>query len=130
MKLVNTSTKTYATFFFAGSFFSEESRIEVDNREVESLEIPKGCFAVQFHDIKTAEIDINGTMVKAYSDPVNKSGKVYIDADVLNRAEVAEKEGENAIVVRNMEGSGWSQVVLCRTGNYQPFLEGDRVVNL
>lgn len=130
MKLVNACKKTYANFLFPGSFVPEESLKEVKNRELNELSIPENCFAVEFFDSVTAEVEIDGEIFETSSRRINQSSKSYINATIMTKDDVADELGNDSTLFRNMEYNDWNEVIKCVTGNFQPFNKGDIVVNV
>ncbi len=126
MILMSAGKKTYAIFLFPRL----QSVKEVQGRELNELEIPEHCFAVQFFDKVTAELVIDGTVVQTSSDRINESGRSYINATILNLDEVAAQHGRDSLIFRNMEMNKWKQAVECVGGNVQSFNKDDSVVSV
>ncbi len=129
MKATEINQKTYVHFLSPGSFFPEESEIEVTDRDVDTLEIPNGCFAFNFFDIVevTCQDDM-GKVIKTHSNPLNESSRYYVNGTIMTKEEIGTQEGFDSILFRNMESNGWEEIVKCKTGNFQPFNEGDSIV--
>jgi hypothetical protein len=119
-------TTTYAEYYLPGIFVSETSRVPVTGRDPQQAarEAPPSAFAFRFCDVVTGTL--GGTGVS--SGPVNASGRYYIDAEALTIAGVEALPGDHRILLDNMRINGWDQVVLCRTGNFQPLEPGDTIV--
>ncbi len=125
MQLMRSEMKTYARFLFPGSFVSEESVKEVPSRNVAELDIPGNAFALQFFDQGTAVFNVDGHEVEFTSKRINVSGNTYIGGLLMTLEEVRQRHPDKSNLIANMEGNGWNRVIQCRTGNFQPFEDGD-----
>ena len=112
--------KHYVTFLYPGAFFPEESSYEVQSRDPEELEIPKGAYAFYFSD-REEEVKNNETLTGPFK---NISKRHYIEGKVYSLDEIKILFPDKEILISNMEGS-YSHVVRCKPGNFQPFEEGD-----
>ena len=116
--------KTYATFYHPGSFFPEETTREVVSRDVDALRpFPPSAFAVVFYDLVEGEID----GVEVSSIPRNYSKRVYIGGEVFTLDQLPDDDKHHRLR-SNAECNGWPALIRCRTGNWQPFREGETVV--
>lgn len=115
-------TKTYVEFRSPGSFFSEFSTREVENRDIAALSVPDNAFAFQFFDIVFSETE-DGVALR--SGRLNVSPLHYYGGRVLSANEAIQECGEGSIMSRNIEYNHMDKVIECRFGNWQPFNEGD-----
>jgi len=118
-------TKTFVEFKYPGSFFSETSSKEVDDRDPGNVEVPEGAFAFTFYDQIVGTAKSCGKDHRVNSLPFNRSGVFYCGGEVLSLAQVKALPGDHSILVGNMERNKWEHVIKCRTGNFQPFENGD-----
>lgn len=121
--------KTYVEFLYPGSFFSESSSLEVKDRDTINLKIPELAFCFYFYDVKEQEITTDwGEIQTLKSKMENVSGKYYIDGEVLTYEDVVKLDSGSSqyrILLCNMKTNSILRVVLCRTGNIQPFEDSD-----
>jgi hypothetical protein len=117
------TTITYVTYYCPGLLFPEETVKPVDVRDPQQQanKAPANAFSFYYYDIVRAIVYVDGERVETSSEPRNISKVHYIDAKLLNYDEVSALPGDNATLLGNMRGNGWHNVVLCRTGNFQPF---------
>ena len=120
-------TTTYIAYLTPGSFMSEEStrKVEKRNPEEDIKEAPEYAFAFFYFDIVKTSVKVGDEQVDTSSGRRNISNRYYIDAEVLDLKAVEALEGDTEILIRNMKGNGYDQVVRCRTGNFQPLDEKD-----
>src|SRR5688572_3005691 len=124
------TTTIYIEYLLPGAFLPEEDTRAVPNRDPrrDAAEAPAGAFAFTYHDVVTATVAAGGEQVATASPPRNRSGRYYLDAEELTAADVAALPGYHRILLDNMRCAGWSTVVRCRTGNFQPKAPGDVLV--
>jgi hypothetical protein len=118
---------TYVAYLHPGSFLLEESVKPVDarNPQQQANDAPESAFAFFYFDIVSATVSVQGEPIGTSSDRLNISKTYYIDAKLLTSDEVAALPGDHNILLSNMRCNGWDPIVLCRTGNFQPFAEND-----
>lgn len=123
-------TTTYVEYLYPGAFFPEDARAEVTGRDWETIARSAGqsVFAFRFYDVMSAVATIGDLTVTLRSCEVNASGWYYIDAVRFTAADVAALPGDRSILLDNMRGNGWAEVVRCRTGNFRPLEDGDVLV--
>src|SRR5262249_9742468 len=100
-----TTTTTYVRYLLPGAFFPEESVREVADRgpQEAARNAPDGAFAFAFHDRMSTTAD--GVTLR--SDPLNVSGRYYINAEPLTAGDVAALPGNHSILLANMRGNRW-----------------------
>lgn len=125
-----TTVTSYVTYYFPGTFFSEESGRPVGSRDPRQAAVnaPETAFAFTFHDVATTTAEVDGQEVKLASRAPNQSGRFYIDAEKLTADDVAAMGDDGRILLSNMRGNNWPVMLRCRTGNYQPLTEADQVI--
>lgn len=117
-------TKHYVTFLCPGAFFPEESTREITVRDPNRIDVPENCFAFEFYDV--SRVEENGEILTGM--PRNKTGRYYVDARILTQEDVEREFPDKTILLSNMRGNGWKHVVLCKTGNFQPFEQTDALI--
>jgi hypothetical protein len=124
------TTVTYVRYLTPGVFYPEDYARIATGRDAARIarEAPGDVFAFEFYDIVTTTVTVDGRDVELRSNPINKSGLYYIDAEKLTSAEVALLPGDHSILLANMRGNGWDPVLRCRTGNFRPLETGDQVI--
>lgn len=106
-------TKQYVIILYPGSFTSNDSFQEIENRE--SFVIPENAFAYQFFDKEVVEIE--GETL--FSKPKNHS-KTFYRGELYSVSDVEQKVPDNNILLSNMKINGWNTVIKCRQG-FLPF---------
>lgn len=135
------SKKTYAEFAFPGLLFPGSEAVEVKNRGVLKLNVPKAACGVRFFDILITSIVNKGKkLVKAESNPVNKSKYYNIGTKVCTADEVrAETEKEKFIIsedtirgrenmLKDMKQKKLKFALKCRVGGFVKLEKGDLVL--
>lgn len=113
--------KTYVEFSFCGVVVDNVSSLEVETRDVESLQVPDGAFGFQFFDLLSTMVG-NDELV---SSRLNKSPMHYYGGRIMTIDEVRAEMPEEQILIFNMECNGYDRVIQCRYGNFKPFNAGD-----
>lgn len=122
-----------AEYLFPGSLFSEETVRVLPERSVEAAveAAPKGCFCFTLYDTETAP-DL-GPDFKVLPVRKNVSGRYYLGGELYDVAAIESLASAEAldlsILASNMRANGWERVIRCVTGNWQPFTDGDVLVN-
>lgn len=112
----------YVTFLYPGLLFPNESSIKINSRD-DKFEIPKECFAYYFRDRE--EVEQDGELLTG--DWKNVSGRFYF-GEIFDEEMVKALVPDNKILLSNMRGNGWKELVKTRRGNFQPILENDKVI--
>lgn len=133
--------KTYAEFTVPGLLFPESEVVEVKNRNVLKLSVPKAACGVGFFDILTTSIANKGKKpVKAESNPVNKSKYYNIGTKVYTVDEVwAETKKEKFLIsedairgrenmLKDMKQKKLKFALKCRVGGFVKLERGDLVL--
>lgn len=114
--------KHYVTFLFPGSFYPEETIVQIDSRE-STFDIPGNCFAYYLWD----RIEVVQGDETLYGERKNKTGRFYF-GEVLTIDDVKSKYPESKILISNMEMNNWKKIVRTRRGNFQPIEAADTVL--
>ncbi len=114
-------TKHYVEFDSPGSFFPESTSFEVSAWDVDEAltHLPKAYgkpFAFQFYT-RTREDDAMD------AETTNRSKRYYLGGKVYKLHELPQDD-DHSILRSNIEGFK-SDAIKCSTGNWQPFREGD-----
>jgi hypothetical protein len=122
-------TETFVELFFPGAFVSENSQFKVETRDPQAIaDMYPNAYCIQFYDLTSKEVVVDGEKQRVSGKRKNLSPKYYPFGRVLNTDDVRKMPGDHHILIANMECNNWPKVVRCRTGNFQPFQEGDEVL--
>lgn len=113
----------WAEYLMPGILFPEETVKQLDSHDaLEALsKAPEDSFCFTLFD--TLEPPDLGPDFRVLPTRKNQSKRYYIGGS-LHTIEEAEKMGADGVAA-NMRGNNWAVVIKCRTGNWQPFLDGD-----
>lgn len=132
-RTVTEETITFIEFFYPGSLFSESSDRQVKNRD-KPKRIPKNAYSYRFYDKVKITIEGEDAWTKDevfWRKAKNFSGQHFIDGEKFTLVQLKKKYGKDdnyAILISNMKCNRWKHVVKCKTGNWQPFEKGDKIV--
>jgi hypothetical protein len=129
-----TRTKITATPLYPGSLFPEDGRpVEIDDAD------PQTALAAVADTGAWFALEVRTTTEKRWTD--GDGGELWRTAAELSRYRIYVGEALTAddierlddghdysILLSNMRGNGWEQVVRTRRGNFQPIEPGDVVV--
>lgn len=121
--------KSKVKYYFRGFFFDEHSVLDISDRSIKKAieQAPDGAFAFSFYDVQ--ETPDLGPEFEVRSVPLRESGMYFIDAEVFSLGQLRAKNDPSLrILITNMESNGWEYAVHCRTGNWKPFEQNDRLV--
>jgi hypothetical protein len=123
---MNKQTVHYVTFWSPGSFVAEEWTVPVDSPDPRKVAWPDNAYA--FRMFKREDV-IDGD--KTYQGKPERIGKIYYhpDSSVQSLDEARTNPRATRILISNMEGNGWQQVIWTRWGTWpQPFEPADMEV--
>ena len=120
--------KTYVEFLYPGIIVSESSSKEVQSRDISTIEIPGGAFALKFYDIEYNEVKIDGKVLKDEPKRCRETGWQYLGGEVLTLADVEKKMPSERILISNMEWNKIKKVVKTKFGQCMPMEKGDCVI--
>jgi hypothetical protein len=114
----------FVTLMSPGSFFSEETVYPVDSWDPEAVRarVKPHHFALRFHTRERGPDDLD-SRVSA------RSGVYYVGGEVYTLEEVERQFPECGTLIRNMRNNDWARAVRTRIGNWQPFDDGDTLLN-
>lgn len=121
-------TKTFVEFYFPGPICSETSHREVSSRDPIQVEVPKGCFAFQFYDQDTEEVEVFGKKRTLFDDRKNVSPMYYLGGEIVDQRE-AERRGKT-ILADNMRCNGYKHCILTPQGQAFPVEDRDVVLKV
>lgn len=87
---------------------------------------PNHAFAFILYDLPDETPDL-GPEFTVIPKRQNQSHRYFIGGKIVTRDEVSGWGKEFSTLHFNMGNKGWNPMVLCRTGNYQPLLDGEIV---
>ena len=126
---MRTERARWVTFLRPGTLFAESERRRVDRdataQDALALALPHEFAFTMEDEITRTEVIDGHTLTNREVVPLG--GVYYIDAEVLDARQVEALAGVSSggertrRLLRNMRSNGWSRVVRCRTGNWQPF---------
>jgi hypothetical protein len=138
-----TETQAVAKYFSPGAMFAEEDTVELPDRSVDAAvtRVPDHAFAFVLYDRPIIDFDYDAGRFTVIPKLLNPSGKHYIGGQVFTCDELralAEQEGDpdkyRVLIANVSHYEGGTNVegraIRCRTGNWQPFEEGDVVVDV
>jgi len=118
----------YVDFTIVAGLFYESDVKRVDSNDPNQVEFPNRAFAFRF--CSRTEVESDGEMLTGDWEREDvryymKGSKVF----TLEEVKAGVLEGDNRVLISNMEGNGWDKVVQTPFGNVQPFEENDRILN-
>ena len=132
----------WAKYLLPGSFFSEDTAIELAERSVAAAvaAAPENAFAFKLYDTAVVDFEFNAGLFRVFPIPQNESETHYIGGEVFDcddLRKLAEVEGDPKkydILIANVtrytsDGFVEGQAIRCRTGNWQPYEEGQVLVD-
>lgn len=117
--------KHFVRFRYLGSFFSKESSNEVADRDPLKVGVPEGAFAFTFYDLVVGVAIENGKAIPVSSAALDESNHYYYGGKIYTVTELKKELPNKRILVSNIECNGYRRAIKCRTGNWQPFGDGD-----
>lgn len=124
------TTEHWVKFLLPGTLFPEETRVQLESRSTrEAMAFAdKNAYAFKLYDVEVRTGVLEDGEKIENRRMVNESGMYFIGGKLLDKEDIAKENELNnrySILLSNMESNGYEYVVRCRTGNYQPFQEGD-----
>lgn len=135
-----TTRKTYAEFTVPGLLFPETEAVEVEDRNIRNLKMPKTAYALKFFDILITEISNGKRRVKAKSKPVNYSRVYNIGTRICTKEDVIRETRKEKLnkdirenrsrMLRQMEIDKCKYALRCQIGGFVPLKKGELVILL
>jgi hypothetical protein len=113
--------RKWATYSSPGSFFAEETRREVPleaTPETVAVMAKSYEFAFTLELVTRRSADVEGHNLS--SEERQPIGGRYFIGGTIFTADQLTAPGDRRLL-SNMRANGWSRVIRCRTGNWQPF---------
>ena len=125
-------TQPMARYYMPGSFFSEDEAREISDCSIDAAvaQAPEDAFAFVLYDRPVIDFEYDPKLFRVAPVPQNESGKHYLGGKTYTPDELRALPGDHRILIGNVEGNGWGRAIQCRTGNWQPFEEGDVLVEM
>jgi hypothetical protein len=128
--------KHHARYALPGSFLNESDSRELSDRSADAAvaRAPERAFAFVLYDTAEVDFEYDPNLFRVTPRPQNESGRHYIGGETFTPDELrqlATDEGEPGkydVLIANVEGNGWGRAIRTRAGNWQPFEEGDVLV--
>jgi hypothetical protein len=110
------------SYSIAAGFFPETYTADISERSAAAAftVLPPEAYSFYFYKVDTDLPEV-GEHFRVESVPFDKSPTHYVDGVVYTKADVEKMGDEMRILLSNMEGNGWSHVIKCNTGGWQPF---------
>lgn len=121
----------YVTYLLPASFFSAEKveAIPERNPQQQAVDAPKEAFAFYYYDIVTVVVEHKNEEVCLESEHLDMSGTHYIGGKVYALDDL-ENQPDRTILAANLRSFNAKAAILTRVGNFQPFFEGDEVIEI
>lgn len=125
-----------AEFQLPGFMFTENVTREIPTRDdADVLAVaPDHAFAFRVCDVPAVVPNMDGFTVTPI--PYNWGPRTFIGGDVFDVDMIESDDrlradlglSDDRTLIANARSNGWPRVIRCRTGNWQPFEDDDRVV--
>ena len=116
--------KHYVEFMLPGLIVSESCTKGIPLRIPVDVEVPKHCYAFRFFDVEEIVFDRE----RFSGQRKNYSGYYFVNGELLDYDQVAEKLGNDSICARNMKCNGKEHVFASNSGGHYPFDDKDVVL--
>lgn len=110
--------QTYVEFLYPGIVFDESSAKPVDGRNPSEIEVPDRAHAFRFYDVGETTDEDSGVTLK--SERMHYSGTYYPGGEVWTQERVWRELPDERILLSNMKGNRWEEVVRTRFGSWHP----------
>lgn len=129
--------RSYVEFLYPGTLIAEREAEPIALRDPALVEVPEKAFAFRFFDKLTVVVREGAEDIELRSDRINESGMYYLGGEVYSLPELEHifpeatvlTQQEATVLTQNMRNNNWVQVIKTRLGNWQPFEEGDRLLD-
>lgn len=122
----------HVDYFLPGAFMPEHQAFEITERdpEVAARQAPDNAFCFVFYDLPIPpKIDLDPEYFRVVpTKRLNVTKRYYIGGTVMTASEIVIHEDGHPIMLANMRANHWKRMVLCRTGNWQPFEDDDEQI--
>jgi hypothetical protein len=129
-------TVTKVEYLMPSLMFPEEGYIDVDHRDPQRAlgQVPENAYTFRFYALTyLSAVSELGEEVELPPTRSEVSGWYYPGGSVYDLATIQQldrmhPDGEYRVLASNMQGNGYTEVVRCRTGNWQPFEPADELL--
>lgn len=124
-------TTHHAEYVLPGLLFPEETTRQLDARDpAEAAEkAPEGAFAFVLYDLPVVpDTGLDPEQFRVTPKRQNVSKRYYLGGTLHSLDEVRAMGDDKRTLVANMEGNGWATVICTPFGNWQPFEDGDTLL--
>jgi hypothetical protein len=124
-----------ARFRMPGALFNEDQAEEIraPQPDLAAAIAPRQAFAFTLYERPVVDFEFDTRRFRVVPIPQNESRVYYIGpASVWTQAEIrimVDSGKVDRTLLANMEGNGWERVVRTRLGNWQPFEDGDVILD-
>lgn len=124
---MNIITKHTAVFYSAGSFFADQTRVEVNSADPEAVKFPDGAYAFVLRQHN--EVEIDGVIYRSAETQSTPFTYYHPDSCLKTLDEVLADPRSGPYLASNMRVNRWDRVVYTRYGNWpQPFDPASTVI--
>lgn len=115
-------------YLLPGVFLAEYTRLTIKDRSVEEAVrlAPDNAYCFTIYDVEDAP-DL-GEDFDVVPMPKNRTKRHYLGGELFTPEEIEALPGDHSTLIANARGNDWPRMIRCRTGNWQPFEDGDVVV--
>jgi hypothetical protein len=121
-------TTVHAEYLSPGAFFPEESSKRLDAYDPDEAlrKAPSDAYCFVLYRLAVPSVDL-GPRFRIVSVRQDVSKRYYIGGKLFTVEEIEQLPGDNHLLASNISSYG-GMGILCRTGNWQPFNEGDMLL--
>jgi len=122
--------KHFIQFQYSGSFFSEETSVEIVERDPSKIEVPPGAYCFSFYDqiVGTIIESIGDKEIAVNSAQLDKSPTYYYGGKVYTVEELKKKFPNEQTLITNVEINSCKRTIKCRNGNWRFFKDDDVLI--
>lgn len=141
MSTVEGPSRPMARYYMPGSFLAEDTARELSDLSADAAltVAPDNAFAFVLYESPICDFEFDASRFRLLPIPQNESAKHYIGGEVftcdeLRELAIAEGDPKKYDILISNVSSGWGhtleegRAIRCRTGNWQPFEDGDVLV--
>lgn len=117
-----------AKYLIPGILMPEEMTVDLDDYSpIEAAEkAPDAAYCFTIYRLPVVDFHVPSGF-DVTPKPRDESNRYYLGGMLYSLEEIEDMAGMD-ILACNMRCNGWDRVILCRTGNWQPFEKGDAIL--
>lgn len=121
----------HAEYASPGSFFSETGAVQLEARDVDEAvaKAPGHAFCFQLFDRYVIDFEYDKRRFQVAPKRTNESGRYYLGGETFTLEQVRAMGDDFRTLAANMNGN-WPLVIRTRHGNWQPFDDGDTLLEV